>query len=134
MKNKELKRRYCSGGDLEIFDVNRSPRLKAGIKNIIIDIDGVVCEDIPNEQPERMSEAAEIAGSKDKVNKWHEEGHIITFFTSRTQEHRIVTEKWLKDHGFKFNKVIFEKPRGGNYHYIDDKDINATKFTGKLDF
>lgn len=115
-------------------DKNKSPRLKDGFKNIIIDIDGVVCEDIPNEQPERMPSAGEIAGSKEKINEWFKEGHIVTFFTSRTEEHRRVTEKWLKTHGFKFHKVIFGKPRGGNYHYIDDRDIKATKFTGKLNF
>ncbi|MFA6096203.1 MAG: phosphoheptose isomerase [Candidatus Paceibacterota bacterium] len=115
-------------------DKNKSPRLKDGFSNIIIDIDGVVCEDIPNEQPERMPSAGEIEGSKEKINEWFNEGHIVTFFTSRTEEHRRVTEKWLKAHGFKFHKVIFGKPRGGNYHYIDDRDIKATKFTGKLNF
>lgn len=119
---------------LESFDRNKSPRLKKGIKNMIIDIDGVVCEDIPNEQPERMSGAQEIEGSKEQINKWYSEGHVITFFTSRAEEHRIVTEVWLKDHGFKFSKIIFGKPRGGNYHYIDDKDIKATKFIGNLNF
>ena len=24
------------------------------------------------------------------------------------------------------------EPRGGNYHYIDDKDIRATRFEGKF--
>lgn len=115
-------------------DKNKSPRLKEGFKNIIIDIDGVVCEDIPNEQPERMPTAEEISGSKEKINEWFEAGHIVTFFTARAEEHREVTEKWLKSHGFKFHKIIFGKPRGGNYHYIDDRDIKATKFTGKLNF
>jgi len=113
-------------------DKNKSPHLKNGLKNIIIDIDGVVCEDIPNEKPERMPKAKEMAGSKEKINEWFEEGHIVTFFTSRTEEHRNVTENWLKERGFKFHKVIFGKPRGGNYHYIDDRDIKATKFTGRL--
>ncbi len=115
-------------------DKNKSPHLKDGLKNIIIDIDGVVCEDIPNEQPERMSRAKEIQGSKERINEWFDQGHIITFFTARTEEHKRVTENWLKSHGFKFHKVIFGKPRGGNYHYIDDRDIKSTKFTGKLNF
>lgn len=45
-------------------DKNKSPRLKGGFENIIIGIDGVVCEDIPNEQPERMPKARGIEGSK----------------------------------------------------------------------
>ena len=31
-----------------------SPILPEGVKNYLIDIDGTVCDDIPNEEPERM--------------------------------------------------------------------------------
>ena len=31
-----------------------SPVLPSGIKNYLIDIDGTICDDIPNEEPERM--------------------------------------------------------------------------------
>lgn len=109
-----------------------SPKLLPGLKNFIIDIDGVICEDIPNEEPQRMETAQEIKGSKEQVNKWHQEGHIITFFTARSEDCRPVTENWLKTHGFKYHKIIFGKPRGGNYHYIDDKNIRATQFKGKM--
>ena len=34
-----------------------SPVLPEGIKNYLIDIDGTVCDDIPNEEPERMATA-----------------------------------------------------------------------------
>ncbi len=111
---------------------NGSPRLLSSLKNYIIDIDGVVCEDIPNEQPEKMPVAKEIKGSKKQINEWYNDGHVITFFTSRTEKFRQVTEKWLKNHGFNFHKIIFGKPRGGNYHYIDDREIKATKFNGKF--
>jgi len=109
-----------------------SPVLPQGLKNFIIDIDGVVCEDIPNEEPWRMVSAAEIPGAREQINQWYSEGNIITFFTARTEEHRKATEDWLNSHGFKFNKVIFGKPRGGNYHYIDDRQIRATNFRGKF--
>ena len=33
---------------------NVSPVLKDGIKNYLIDIDGTITDDIPNEEPERM--------------------------------------------------------------------------------
>jgi hypothetical protein len=109
-----------------------SPRLLEGLKNFIIDIDGVICDDIPNEEPERMSTANEIPNAKATINKWYGEGHVITFFTSRTENERDVTVKWLEEHGFKYHNIIFGKPRGGNYHYIDDKDIRATRFEGKF--
>ncbi len=109
-----------------------SPRLLSSLKNFIIDIDGVISEDIPNEEPERMVTADEILGAKKQINKWLDEGHIITFFTSRTEGLREITVNWLKEHGFKYHNIIFNKPRGGNYHYIDDGHIRATKFDGKF--
>ena len=109
-----------------------SPKLIEGLTNFIIDIDGVISEDIPNEEPERMSTAFEIQGSKKQIIKWYKEGHIITYFTSRTDKEKDVTIKWLNDHGFPYHNVLFNKPRGGNYHYIDDKNITSTRFNGSL--
>ncbi len=119
----------------EAFDKNGkrlSPKLSSEKVNFIIDIDGVVCEDVPNEDIERMKIAFELPGSKDRINKLYDEGNIITFFTARTEDLREITTKWLNQHGFKYNKIIFGKPRGGNYHYIDDRSIRATKFNGKF--
>jgi len=73
-----------------------SPVLPEEIKNYLIDIDGTICDDIPNEEPERMATATLYPDALETLNKWYEEGHVITFFTSRTEEHRDVTEKWLK--------------------------------------
>lgn len=109
-----------------------SPLLPDQIKNFLIDIDGKVSEDVPNEEPERMLTCDEIPGAKEYVNKWYDEGHIITFFTSRLEEHRANTEQWLKEHGFKWHGIIFGKPRGGNYHWIDDRSVKATRFVGKF--
>lgn len=109
-----------------------SPLLPDHIKNFLIDIDGTVSEDVPNEEPERMLTCDEIPGAKEYVNKWYDEGHIITFFTSRLEEHRPNTEQWLTEHGFKWHGIIFGKPRGGNYHWIDDRSVKATRFVGKF--
>ena len=35
--------------------------LPDGIKNYLIDIDGTICDDIPNEEPERMATANVIS-------------------------------------------------------------------------
>ena len=109
-----------------------SPRLPRDIKNFIIDVDGVICEDVPNEEPQRMKTAKEIKNARTRINTWYDEGHGITFFTARTENLRKVTESWLKKKGFKYHKIIFGKPRGGNYHYIDDRQIRATRFDGKF--
>ena len=109
-----------------------SPVLPKNIKNYLIDIDGTICDDIPNEQPERMCDADFYPEALEIINKWYEEGHIITFFTSRIETHRDITEKWLKKHKFKYHGLLMEKPRGGNYHWIDNHIVRATRYEGKF--
>lgn len=111
---------------------NLSPVLPKEIKNFLIDIDGTICDDVPNEEPERMSLVEPYADALEICNKWYDEGHIITFFTSRTEEHREITENWLKKHGFKYHGLLVGKPRGGNYHWIDNHLVKATRFEGKF--
>jgi uncharacterized HAD superfamily protein len=109
-----------------------SPVLPEHVKNYLIDIDGTVCDDIPNEEPERMETAALYPDALETINGWYDQGHIITFFTSRLESHREVTEKWLDKHGFKYHGILMGKPRGGNYHWIDNHIVRATRYTGKF--
>ena len=66
------------------------------------------------------------------INGWYSEGHHICFFTARTEEHRIVTEKWLHEKGFNYHSLLMGKPRGGNYHWIDNHVVRATRYTSKF--
>ena len=109
-----------------------SPKLPDGVKNFLIDIDGTVTDDVPNEEPERMGTCKPYPDALEMINKWYDEGHIITFFTSRTEEHREITEKWLDEHGFKYHGLLVGKPRGGNYHWIDNHIVRATQYKGKF--
>jgi trehalose-6-phosphatase len=111
---------------------NISPQLPEDVKNYLIDIDGTITDDVPNEEPERMATCIPYPDALDILNKWYDEGHIITFFTSRTEEHRVVTEAWLQEHGFKYHGLLMNKPRGGNYHWIDNHIVKATRFKGKF--
>ncbi len=109
-----------------------SPVLDPGVKNYLIDIDGTICDDVPNEEPERMVTCDHYPDALQILNQWYDENHIITFFTSRTEEHRTITEAWLKEHGFKYHGLLMGKPRGGNYHWIDNHMVRATRFKGKF--
>jgi len=109
-----------------------SPILDEEIKNYLIDIDGTICDDVPNEEPERMVTVDHFPDALQILNQWYDEGHIITFFTSRTEEHRAISEAWLKEHGFKYHGLLMGKPRGGNYHWIDNHMVRATRFKGKF--
>jgi len=110
---------------------SKSPVLPEGVKNYLIDIDGTITDDVPNEDLLRMASVYPYEGSVEMINKWYEEGHIITFFTSRTEEHRQVTKLWLAKHGFNYHHLLFNKPRGGNYHWIDNHTVRATRYDGK---
>ena len=109
-----------------------SPQLAEDVKNFLIDIDGTITEDVPNEQPERMAICDPFPDALATLNGWFEEGHIITFFTSRTEDHREVTETWLKQHGFKYHGLLMGKPRGGNYHWIDNHVVRATRYVDRF--
>jgi uncharacterized HAD superfamily protein len=110
---------------------NVSPVLPENVKNYLIDIDGTITDDVPNEQPERMLTCLPYEGSVEMINAWYDEGHIITFFTSRTNEHEIITKQWLDKHEYKYHGIMFNKPRGGNYHWIDNHIVRATRYNGK---
>ena len=110
----------------------KSPMLGEGIKNFLIDIDGTICDDVPNEEPERMKTVAPYPDALEMLNKWYDAGHIIYFYTSRTEDLRDITDQWLKECGFRYHGLIMGKPRGGNYHWIDNHIVKATRYMGKF--
>ncbi len=112
--------------------IKLSPVLDYKIKNFLIDIDGTVCEDVPNEEPDRMSIVIPFEGAVDYINQLFDEGHVVTFFTSRTPNLSTITEEWLNRWGFKYHSVLYGKPRGGNYHWIDNHIVKSTLFKGKF--
>lgn len=111
---------------------HQSPVLAEGVKNYLIDIDGTITDDVPNEEPERMKTCQPYPDALEIINQWYDEGHYICFFTSRTPDLKRITEDWLDEHGFKYHSVLYGKPRGGNYHWIDNHLVRATRFKGKF--
>jgi hypothetical protein len=126
MANKTLQETFDEQGH------HISPVLPKEIINYLIDIDGTICDDVPNEEPERMVTAEPYPDALETLNRWYDQGHIITFFTSRTEDLREITEVWLKKHNFKYHGILLGKPRGGNYHWIDNHIVRGTRFKGKF--
>ena len=67
-QNLELKKIYDDQGNA------LSPILPEGVKNYLIDIDGTICDDVPNEQPERMRHIEPYADALEIINKWTDQG------------------------------------------------------------
>ena len=103
-------------------------------KIFLIDIDGTVCEDIKNEESHLYATAKPLDGSLEQINKWYDEGHIITFFTARESKDREITLKWLDNNGFKYHGLIMDKPRCINhndeYVWIDNRKVRAITYKG----
>ena len=103
-------------------------------KIMIIDIDGTVSEDIKNEDCHLYKDAKVLNNSLEIINKWHDEGNIIYFFTARESKDRDVTENWLKEKGFKFHGLLMDNPRCLNnddeYVYIDNRPVRAITYKG----
>ena len=111
----------------------RKNKKKEEIKKraILIDIDGTVCEDIPNEKSDKFSTAEPISGAAACVNALASQ-HDVVFFTARKDEHKDVTEEWLNKHGFNYKYVIYNKPRSkgcpGGYLWIDNIHVKGITY------
>ena len=104
-------------------------------KVYLIDIDGTVCDDIPNETPELFATAKPFPDALAILSEWKKAGHQVHFFTARREEHREVTEKWLSDNGFEYDSLVMNKPRikdNEEYVWVDNKKVRAVTYLGKF--
>ena len=99
----------------------------------LIDIDGTICDDIKNEDSHLYPSAKCYPDALRIINKWYDEGNIITFFTARESKDRNVTETWLKENGFNYHGLVMDKPRikdGQEYIWIDNRKVRAVTYLG----
>ena len=102
-------------------------------KLFLIDIDGTICDDIRNEDSELYPTANVFPRALEIINKWYDEGNVITFFTARESKDREVTLQWLDKHGFKYHGLVMDKPRINDeqeYVWIDNKKVRAVTYLG----
>ncbi len=99
----------------------------------LIDIDGTICDDIKNEESHLYPTAKCYPDALRIINKWYDEGNVITFFTARESKDRDVTETWLRDKGFKYHGLVMDKPRikdEQEYIWIDNRKVRAVTYLG----
>lgn len=90
------------------------------------DIDGTICYT----QESNYQLSTPIKERIAIVNKLHEEGHEIHFFTARGAatgiDWRELTERQLNEWGVRYHKLIMGKPHADVF--IDDKAVNDHVF------
>ena len=115
--------------------VRAFPLLSDGRKNFIIGLDECICRLTKGTSGKLLASdvmsAHEIKGSKDWVNDLVEKRHFVCFFTHRPERLRKATERWLANHGYNYDSLVMGKPVAKNYHYIDDRHVQATTFGGR---
>jgi len=102
-------------------------------KLFLIDIDGTICDDIMNEDSHLYPDANVYPKALEIINKWYDEGNVITFFTARETKDREVTVQWLDKHGFKYHGLVMDKPRiqdEQEYVWIDNRKVRAVTYLG----
>jgi len=102
-------------------------------KLFLIDIDGTICDDIMNEDSHLYPDANVYPKALEIINKWYDEGNVITFFTARETKDREVTLQWLDKHGFKYHGLVMDKPRiqdDQEYVWIDNRKVRAVTYLG----
>jgi hypothetical protein len=67
-------------------------------------------------------------------NKWYDEGHVIYSSLPREPKRTANIPKDLARKNTDSNTMAwsFGKPRGGNYHWIDNHLVKATRYRGKF--
>lgn len=96
---------------------------------IAIDIDGTVADcslvqfHKADKCPNELMKAKPRRGAVEAVNRLYKQGHIIVFYSSRSNGSRDVTLRWLKAQGFLFHHLKMEKFVA--HVYIDDRAING---------
>lgn len=111
------------------------------MKSIVFDLDDTICrpDHTQTETYAKYALAKPIPDVITKINRLHCAGYYVIISTARrmvTHDGDInkiiedvgeVTEKWLDDHGVKYNEIIFGKPYSSTY-YVDDKAMNISDF------
>ena len=85
---------------------------------ICIDIDGVLAE---GDSWPYYATCLQVKGAAASIQELLAAGHYIVLHTSRFEEDRAVTRKWLRDHQILYDQLIMDKPFADVY--IDDKGL-----------
>jgi hypothetical protein len=93
---------------------------------IYVDIDNTICVTEGTD----YNDVKPIPDRIEKINKLHDEGNTIVYWTARGSvtgiDHSELTKKQFKEWGVKYHELKFGKPPYDLF--IDDKNINSENY------
>lgn len=94
---------------------------------IYVDIDETICDTPDNRD---YTQSTPLKDRIAKINKLHDEGHTIVYWTARGTQTGInwkdTTEQQLRSWGVKYHELKFGKPAYDLF--IDDKNIESNTY------
>ena len=96
-----------------------------------VDLDGTLAVAEPWQGFEHIGKP--VPNMLKRVKIWIQMGYRVKILTARAQDPDSAIppiKKWLNKHGFKYHSLLMGKPRGGNYHWIDNHLVKATRYNG----
>jgi hypothetical protein len=94
---------------------------------IYVDIDETICDTPDNRD---YTQSTPLKDRIAKINKLHDEGHIIVYWTARGTQTGInwkdTTEQQFRSWGVKYHELKFGKPAYDLF--IDDKNIESNTY------
>lgn len=86
---------------------------------VAVDLDGTLC--VEQENWWEYESAPPICEAISYINSLFGNGDEIVIYTSRLEEDRKITEKWLLENGVKYHRIVFGKFRADIY--IDNNSM-----------
>ena len=93
---------------------------------VAVNLDGTLC--VEKEDWWEYESAPPISTAIAYINSLFADGNEIVIYTSRVEEDREITEKWLRRNGVNYHRVIFGKLRADLY--IDNNSMNIKEHIG----
>ena len=72
-----------------------------------------------------------IENAVESIDKFSKEYEIHFLSARNFPEAWDITKQWLDKWGFKYSNLLMGKPRGGNYHWIDNHIVRGTRYKGQ---
>lgn len=102
----------------------------SGMRNVVVDIDGVVASLSQEIWTPGSGPAEPLPDARRALELLHRAGFRVVLYTARPSADRQATTDWLKEHRIPFDELHMDKPR--NLFLVDDRAIRFVSWPDTL--